>query len=163
MTFLLRRATTNDTAAITALALRAKQSNGYDDVFMAACVDELTVYADDVEKGEFWLAESTDTDDTILCGSASLIVSPDIHARKGEISGFYIAPEWQRQGVGRLLWQKLRQRAMALGLSQIELDSDPNATEFYTRLGFSITGERPSGSIPGRVLPHMTLQLAMQE
>ena len=41
--FTIRKATLDDCTALTDLCMRSKQSNGYDDVFMAMCAEELKV------------------------------------------------------------------------------------------------------------------------
>ncbi len=148
----IRRARPADAAAITAMTIRAKRSNGYDEAFMAACSDELTVHPADIDAHEYWVAETDG-----VCGAISLHADAD--GREGEIHSFFIDPEWQRQGLGRRLWAKIQERAWARGLMRLHLDSDPVAVPFYEAIGFQVTGETPSGSIPGRTIPHMTMAL----
>jgi GNAT superfamily N-acetyltransferase len=119
---------------------------------MAACRDELTVTADDLRAGEYWIAE-----DGIVCGCACLL--PDPKGPKGEVHAFFIDPDYQRQGVGRLLWQKLVERARAQKLVELRLDADPFAVSFYENLGFQVVGTMPSGSIVGRHIPHMKIAI----
>ena len=151
----LRPARPEDCDALTALSLRSKRSNGYDDAFMAACIAELTVTPADLEAGEYWLAEAADRED--LYGCACLRADED--GVSGEVEAFFIDPPWKGQGIGRQLWQKLLERAQAKGLMRLYLDADPAAVPFYQAMGFRIIGESPSGSIPGRSLPHMSLSL----
>ncbi len=147
----IRRARPEDAEVLTELSIRSKASNGYDEAFMAACREELTVTEQSLDDGEYWVAEGD-----VLCGCACLSADPD--GRAGEIHAF-IDPDWQRQGIGRLLWQKLLERAQENRLQRLYLDADPAAVPFYESLGFEVTGEAPSGSIPGRTLPRMTLNL----
>lgn len=149
----IRRARDGDAEALTELSLESKRSNGYDDAFMAACREELTVTRQSLAEGEYWVAECGG-----LCGCACLLTDPD--GRGGEVHAFFIDPAWQRQGVGRLLWGKLAERAREKGLSALRLDADPAAVPFYEAMGFTVVGEAPSGSIPGRKLPHMTASVA---
>lgn len=148
----IRRARADEAEALTELTLRSKQSNGYDDAFMAACREELTVTDERLAEGEYWVAECEG-----LCGCACLLADPD--ARSGEVHAFFIDPAWQRRGVGRLIWQKLLERAKENGLTELHLDADPAAVPFYEAMGFRIVGESPSGSIPGRSLPLMKRNL----
>lgn len=145
----LRRAQAADAEALTALAYASKQSNGYDDAFMAACVDELRVTPDQIAATHFLLAE--DTSGPPL-GCACL-------TPKGEISSFYIDPHHQRRGIGRLLWGGIMDAAKAQNLTRLTLDADPAAVPFYSAMGFEVVAEVPSGSIPGRLLPQMALRL----
>ncbi len=119
---------------------------------MAACRDELTVTDEHLKDGEYWVAESG-----VVCGCACLRADPN--SRSGEVHAFFIDPAWQRKGIGRLLWQKLVERAKEKGLTGLHLDADPLAVPFYEALGFKVTGEAPSGSIAGRSLPHMIIAI----
>lgn len=138
---------------LTDLSMAAKQSNGYDDAFMAACREELTVTRQRLLDGEYWVAVSC-----IVRGCACLAVDPD--GGSAEVHAFFIDPAWQRKGIGRMLWQKLLQRAEELAVTELRLDADPFAVPFYEALGFQTVGQTPSGSIPGRTIPHMTMNLA---
>lgn len=145
----LRRARGEDAPALTTLTYLSKQSNGYDDAFMAACADELRVTPEDIAANHFLLAE--EASGTPL-GCACL--TPE-----GEISSFFIHPDHKRQGIGRGLWQQLRETATSLNLTHLTLDADPDAVPFYRAMGFEVIGQTPSGSIPGRHLPKMALRL----
>jgi N-acetylglutamate synthase-like GNAT family acetyltransferase len=148
----IRLARQEDVGVLTELSIRSKRSNGYDEMFMAACREELTVTDERLIEGEYWVAESG-----VVCGCACLLADPK--SRSGEVHAFFIDPTWQRQGIGRLLWQKLVERAKEKGLADLHLDADPLAVPFYEALGFKVTGEAPSGSIAGRSLPHMTIAI----
>ncbi|MDB3936164.1 hypothetical protein N9383_05540 [Granulosicoccus sp.] len=52
----IRLATLDEAPVLTNIAINAKRSNGYGESFMAACCDELTVTAQDIAKGEYWVA-----------------------------------------------------------------------------------------------------------
>ena len=43
---------------------------------------------------------------------------------------------------------------------RLEVDSDPHAEGFYRAMGMRRTGQASSGSIAGRMLPHLTKELA---
>ncbi len=149
----IRRARVEEINVLTDLAMRSKQSNGYDDGFMAACLDELMVTEERLTEGEYWVANSGG----VVCGCACLLA--DLENNSGEVQAFFIDPDWQRKGVGRLLWQKLVERAKTQRLVKLHLDADPSAVPFYQALGFEIVGEVPSGSIAGRSLPYMTISI----
>ena len=145
----LRRAQAKDAPALTTLVYMSKQSNGYDDAFMAACADELRVTPAQIAETDFFLVQAAND---ALLGCACL-------TQAGEIKKVFVHPDHKRRGVGRLLWTALQNAAQARGMTELTLDADPEAVPFYTALGFSIVGESPSGSIPGRVLPQMALRL----
>lgn len=149
----LRPAEVDDVAALTDISIRSKQSNGYDDAFMDACRDELTVTVAHLCQGEYWVA----CDGDAIVGMASLC--PDKGQPSGEVHSFFIDPDHQGRGIGRLLWSRLLERAHAYAMTRIRLDADPNAVPFYKAMGFEVVGDAPSGSIPGRRIPHMVMVL----
>ncbi|MEM7440913.1 MAG: GNAT family N-acetyltransferase [Pseudomonadota bacterium] len=149
----IRSAVAADCAALTELCLRSKASNGYDAAFMAACRAELTITPETLEKNSLWVVEK----DQGLLGCVALC--PTVTPTAGEVALFFVDPDCQRQGIGRQLWQVLLEQARLLGQSTLTLDADPQAVPFYESLGFVVCGETPSGSIPGRVLPKMTLRI----
>ena len=153
MDLTIRRARPDEAGVLTNLSMRSKRSNGYDDAFMAACRKELTVTGDQLMEREYWVAEAG-----AVCGCACLLWDPK--DRSGEVHAFFIEPSHQRKGVGRLLWQRLLERAKEEELSRPYLDADPTAVPFYEALGFEVIGEEPSVSIPGRNLPRMAMVLA---
>ena len=152
----VRPAEIDDVGVMTELSMRSKQSNRYDDAFMDACRDELTITAAHLCQGEYWVA----VDGEKIVGCASLC--PDKDQRTGEVHSFFIDPDHQGRGIGRLIWTRLLERAHAYAMADVRLDADPNAVPFYEAMGFQVVGDAPSGSIPGRRIPHMTFLLGHQ-
>lgn len=152
--FTVRAAREDEGQVLSDLSMRSKQSNGYDDAFMEACRGELAVTPERLRADEYWVADA-DTDG--ICGCASLSIDPDTHT--GEVHSFFVEPALRGGGIGKLLWRKLRERALEHNLDALILDADPNAVAFYESIGFVKIGEAPSGSIAGRFIPHMKLDL----
>ena len=146
----IRRALPQDAPALTALIMASKRSNGYDDAFMAACADELRARPADIENQSYWVAE---------LGHLMGCVCLNTDGKEGVINTFFIHPDHKRQGIGRALWDQVHQIANAQGLTLLKLDADPAAVPFYEAIGFKTVSQAPSGSIPGRMLPHMQLVL----
>ncbi len=144
----VRRAHPEEAEALTALGMRSKASNGYDDAFMTMCREEMTVSISEIETAAVWIAQSDRTD-----GFFSLL--PPDNERVAELRMFFIEPNRHRKGVGRALWMKMEECAHELGVRAIGVDSDPFAVSFYQAMGMKVVGEAPSGSIPGRMLPRM--------
>lgn len=149
----IRPAREDDAEALSRIAVLSKQSNGYDDAFMAACVEELRVTPELLKTHRYWVAERG-----VACGFVCLEPGPE--EGSGELAALYIHPDFHRQGIGRMLWETLRDAAREMGLVSLHLDADPTAEAFYCGLGFVTVGRAPSGSIPGRTLPHMKIDLA---
>lgn len=150
----VRHARASDCAALSALCIRAKASNGYDAAFMAACIEDLRVTAEMIGQGCFVCAVWDDE----LLGCAGLQWD-DQPLGQAEVTRFFVDPGAQRQGIGRLLWQALLDEARSRGLRTLTLAADPFAVPFYRAMGFDVTGETPSESIPGRMLPVMACKI----
>ena len=143
----IRAATLADAEPMTALCMRSKASNGYDDAFMAACADELFIGEEEMEERLYYVAELGDV--LAGCGAVSLV------GTVAEIESMFVSPDLKRAGIGSRLWDALEAKARALGASRLILDADPHAVEFYKSRGMEIVGENASNSIEGRMLPHM--------
>ena len=149
--FILRPPRPDECAALTDLCLRSKAHWGYDAAFIEACRAELTVRPDDLATDRYQVAER----DGVVVGVAAL--SADGH--RGCVERMFVAPAAMGKGIGRALMDWLIAEARALGLSVIDIDADPEAVGFYERLGARRVGEAPSGSIPGRMLPALVIDL----
>jgi ribosomal protein S18 acetylase RimI-like enzyme len=148
----IRQARRTEASGLTDLAMRSKAVWGYDDRFMAMCLEELTVRPDAIDGGEVWVAE---TDDAIV-GLVELVRE----GRSAEIRMIFVEPGCVRSGIGSALWRHAEARARAQGAADLNVDADPNAEGFYRRMGMRVVGSSPSGSIPGRFLPRMAKSLA---
>ncbi len=138
---------------MTRLCLASKQSLGYDDAFMAMCVDELSVTPDKLLANEFWAYDEGETMWGFVC------LAHNAPSSDAEIKSFFIDATRRGSGIGLKLWEKILQRCAALNITKLHLDSEPLSASFYEKLGFKTIGEVPSGSIPNRVLPLMELIL----
>jgi len=148
----LRAAGLQDAAALTDIALRAKASWGYDAAFMAACREELTVTANMLAAWRFWVAETA--------GRPVGMIALDAEGEQAHLEFFFVDPDFQGRGVGKALMDAFTQACRYLGFTSVRVDADPYAEAIYARMGFRTIGSSPSGSIPGRTLPHMELILS---
>jgi GNAT superfamily N-acetyltransferase len=126
--------------------MRSKAHWGYDDAFMAACRDELTMRADFVDR-----IDVAEDDDGAVVGM--------IRLEHEELEDVFVEPSAIGTGVGRALFDHACTRARAESMSILRVTADPNALGFYESMGFVRTGDEPSGSIPGRTLPRLELLL----
>jgi ribosomal protein S18 acetylase RimI-like enzyme len=143
----IRRAEAADAAGLTSLAQRSKAFWGYDAAFMAACRFELTLEGRDIADDPTFVIEAQ--------GEILGFYQLRLQGSGGDIRMFFIAPEAVRSGLGRRLWAHLERTARALGATRLEVDSDPHAEGFYRAMGMRRTGQAASGSIAGRMLPHL--------
>ena len=150
MGIIIRAARPEEAEALTELAIRAKASWGYDAAFMAACRAELTMTPERLAAWRVWVAEA----DGEIVGMIALSLDDG-----AEVEDFFVKPAFQGHGVGGALMAALLDACRATGVQALMVDADPNAEAIYARLGFVIVGRSPSGSIPGRTLPRMRLDL----
>jgi GNAT superfamily N-acetyltransferase len=148
---IVRAARPEEADVLTALALRSKASWGYSEAFMDACRAELTLTPEKMAAWRVWVAEEA--------GEIAGMIALRLDGAKAELEDFFVDPSFQRAGVGSALIDVLLTACRAAGAEEVGLDADPNAEAIYARLGFRTVGLSPSGSIPGRMLPRMELQL----
>ncbi|WP_212914834.1 GNAT family N-acetyltransferase [Streptomyces sp. TS71-3] len=148
---LIRAARADEADLLTELALRSKAHWGYDEAFIKACREELTILPAEVDSRRIRVAES----DGRLAGFVSVQGEPP----EGEVGMMFVDPEFIGQGVGRLLFGRALTVARNAGFVRLTIDSDPNAEPFYRAMGATRIGTAPSGSIPGRVLPLLEITL----
>ena len=146
MAISVRPARVEEAEALTELALRAKASWGYDEVFMAACRTELTLTPEKIAAWRVWVAEA----DGAVAGMIALSLNG-----AAEVEDFFVEPAFQGRGVGAALMATLLEAARSVGATALEVDADPNAEAIYAKLGFETFSRSPSGSIAGRWLPRM--------
>jgi GNAT superfamily N-acetyltransferase len=141
----LRTARYGEAESLSELALRSKGHWGYDEAFLAACRDELSLDPDELAARRVTVAE----EDGTLLGFATL----EGEAPQGVLGMLFVEPAAIGRGVGGLLYRHVLDRARELGFDLLTIDADPHAEAFYLAMGAQRVGEVPSGSIPGRVLP----------
>jgi len=118
---------------------------------MAACRIELTLRLDDLRSTYLRVAES----DTAVVGVAQVkVVDADADLLK-----LFVEPDQLKSGIGRLLFGRVADQARRAGALRIIIEADPGAVPFYQRMGARRAGSSPSGSIPGRMLPRLILDL----
>ncbi|WP_173934629.1 GNAT family N-acetyltransferase [Chelativorans sp. Marseille-P2723] len=144
----LRQARRDEGDALTALCLRSKAAHGYDDTFIAACREELTV---DPASPGLIVAE--------LDGTAVGLAQISTGGEEAELDKLFVEPAFHGRGIGRALLESAAAKAAKSGAQALVLDSDPGAAAFYERMGAVVTGRSRSGSIPGRLLPRLRLEV----
>lgn len=143
---ILRAPILTECELLSELCLRSKAYWGYDSAFMEACREELTLISEVFQDSKIVVAES----EGVICGLAQL----DPMVPDGVLEKLFVAPEAIGQGVGRCLFEWAVETAQGLGITNFTIDGDPNAVPFYLKMGAFQIGSSPSGSIPGRMLPH---------
>jgi GNAT superfamily N-acetyltransferase len=152
---MIRTARADEAALLTDLALRSKAHWGYDEAFMAACREELTLVPEEIALHRTVVAEREHDGRVSVIGFGTLEGEPP----EGAVGMMFVDPAAMGQGVGRLLFEYVIATARDSGFNRLTIDADPNAEPFYLAMGAVRIGETPSGSIPGRVLPLLAVAL----
>ena len=147
----LRPARPDEAETLTELCLRSKAVWGYDDAFMRACRAELTLTARDCATPLIQVAADGD----VVAG----VVQVTLQGEAADLAKLFIEPGALRAGVGRKLFEWAAATARRHGARWMTIEADPQAADFYRRMGAVDDGTAPSGSIPGRVLPKLKLSL----
>ena len=153
----IRPAHPGEAEVLTDLAYASKRFWGYPEEELDACCGPLTVSADYIREYAVFVAE----DDTTSLGFFSLI--PTDRTGVIELDHFWVRPDGMGRGVGRAMFWRARDEALRRGMRTIFIVSDPNAEEFYLRMGATRTGEVPPCSGDGGFLPTLEFPLAPNE
>ncbi len=152
----IRRARPDESATLTEIAHAAKRHWGYPDEWIDRWKLDLTITSDFIASHEVFVAIV----DEQIAGCCALVVSDSL----AEIEHMWIRPQHMGSGVGRALFEHVRNRANELHLPALELAADPNAEGFYERMGAKQIGEvRADMFGHSRVLPRMRVELSHGE
>lgn len=147
----LRPARSDEALHLTGLCLRAKAVWGYGEDFLNACRAELAIDAEAIASSHLTVAEQ----DGEIVGLAQLAIRGDM----AELDKLFVEPGRLRSGAGRALFEWAKSEARQSGAKVLVIDADPNAVDFYHRMGAIDAGVTPSESISGRLIPRLRLDL----
>jgi N-acetylglutamate synthase-like GNAT family acetyltransferase len=150
-TLTLRVARPEEASALSDLCLRSKAVWDYDEAFLDACRDELTVTPESMSASLVQVAE--------IDGSVVAVVQLAVNGNIAELDKLFVDPQCLRAGAGRALFAWAAATARQLGAKSLVIASDPGATDFYRRMGAVDDGWVPSGSVPGRFIPRLMVLL----
>jgi|SRR5690349_8605697 predicted N-acetyltransferase YhbS len=139
----IRRATSNDSQRATELARRAKAHWGYPAEWLAIWNGDLAITAEAIDTHRTFVAS---LDDEVV-GVCQLQEGE----RGAMLEHVWVDPECHGRGVGRALVQ----HALSEAHGVIAVVADPNAENFYVKLGAQRVGEvaAPMPGAPARTLP----------
>jgi len=147
----IRTPTIDELPDLSDLCFRSKAVWGYDAAFMEACRAELSLEARDLHSTSIAVAD----DDGKPIGVAQVQVAGD----EAVLLKLFVEPDALRTGVGRALLAWATDISKRMGATQLTIEADPDAAPFYRRMGAHNVGQAPSGSIPGRMLPKLAIDL----
>ncbi len=139
---------------LTSISLAAKAHWGYSSDFMKACRAELTITPKQIANSDNIILVKEE--DSVVVGFA--FVKPEKES-SGSLEALFIQPNYMNRGFGTELLTAAKLIAKSRGYEKLVIDSDPHAAGFYKKMGAVKTGEVPSTSIEGRLLPQYELLL----
>jgi GNAT superfamily N-acetyltransferase len=148
---LIRAPTIEELPNLSELCFRSKAVWGYNDEFLEACCSELSFDERDLQLMPIAVAEH----DGKLLGVVQVKVMGD----EADLLKLFVDPSGLRRGVGKTLLVWATNVAREKGATRLIIDLDPGAAQFYRRMGAYDVGQAPSGSIPGRMLPKLAINL----
>ena len=148
----IRAVKATEAAFLSDLAFRSKGFWGYDQEFMEACRNELTITPQNIKSLPCYLITHEDK----IIGFYALKL---IDLEQVELEFLFIDPPFIGNGAGTRLFKHAVDKATSLGFKSLIIQGDPYAERFYRKMGGELIGEKPSASIPGRHLPLFEVQL----
>jgi len=149
---MIRKASTENSATLTQIALDAKRHWGYPEHWIKHWESDLTITPEFIANNHVYIAEV----DGEIRGFYALCVIDD----KAELEHMWVQPVYIGTGIGKDLFLDAMERAAKMNVSEIELSADPNAAGFYERLGATRIADVDS-EIDGkpRKLPRMKVDV----
>lgn len=149
----IRRAIPAEAGLLTEIAHAAKRHWGYPENWIREWKSDLTITPEFIAANEMYVAIY----DEEIVGCCAIAFGESVV----ELEHMWIRPDHMGAGIGRTLFSYIKERAASLEIPALEISSDPNAEEFYTRMGATRIGEVLS-QIEGqpRVLPRMIVSLS---
>ena len=73
---------------------------------------------------------------TIVLERNNRIAAVGAIIKNGYITRVFVNPKFQKQGLGRLIMEKLHTKALSTGIRIVKLDASPTGKKFYDSLGY---------------------------
>ena len=151
MPLTIRAPTIDELSNLSDLCFGSKAVWGYDEEFMEACRGELSFEPRDLALTPIAVAEHN--------GKPIGVAQVKVVDGEADLLKLFVEPSALRSGTGKALLVWVTDVAKKLGATRLTIDADPDAAPFYRRMGAYDVGEAPSGSVPGRMLPKLAMNL----
>lgn len=148
----IRKAKSDESEILTQIAQTAKRYWNYPERWLTLWKDALTIMPDFILKNEVCVAVDGDK----ILGFYALAAKDEAMT----LEHLWISPERIGTGIGRELFAHAVDKANSLNAKSIDIASDPNAEEFYKRMGAKRIGEIITQvEDTERRLPHLRINL----
>ncbi len=150
-----------DAAILTDIAFLAKRHWSYPESYFDIWRKELTITCDYIAANTVYkvLCNGTVAGFYSIVHNTKDFCSGEVFVQKGFwLEHLFIRPEFQYQGIGRLLTTHAKQIAKSLDIDSLMIFVDPYAKGFYDKIGADFLHDSKS-SIPGRMIPVYRLKM----
>ena len=139
----IRRARPEDCSALTALMLRSSAYGGR----YRTMIENYPVTPAMVQKNEVWAAEH----------DGELVAFYRLDLANADLDLMFVDDSVRGTGIGRLIFQHMRDFAASSGLSAVQIVAHPPAADFYRRMGAVDVGVWTAKSADGWDRPILKL------
>lgn len=143
-------ATIADAKILTEVTIESKDYWGYGEEQIKAWTDLLTITEDYIQEKEVYKLQY----ENHIIGYYAYAKLDDSVIK---LDNLFIRPNAIGSGLGKKLMIDLFERIQNMEFDRLVLDSDPNAEQFYSKLGFKVIGKMET-SIQNRFLPIMEMK-----
>ncbi|MFZ1626058.1 MAG: GNAT family N-acetyltransferase [Gammaproteobacteria bacterium] len=121
---------------------------------VARSEEEAAFLIDDIDESLEWWRENPDSSLHLKYGDAGLVSGVVLVKEFWNLTNLFVAPDFQRQGIGRLLLTEALESCRSRSpRAAVLVNSSTHAVGFYERMHFVQTGpgkDRPGGCVPFR-------------
>jgi GNAT superfamily N-acetyltransferase len=149
---MIRPARPDEAEALSELMLRSKAHWGYSAEFIEACRPVLRFTPEYIASNPVYVIEDGEGVQGVY-SLRDLGVLRSLGGRAVDLDVLFIEPRAIGRSYGRRLWLHAVEQAQALGYRHMMVEADPNAEDFYAKMGMTRIGERESTVEAGRMLP----------
>jgi len=148
----IRRALIEEATVLTEIAQASKRYWGYPEHWIQHWKHELTILPEFIANNDVFVAEV----DGKLVGFYALAVQ----RQNSALEHLWLLPEQIGKGIGKQLFFHAMERAAARKAREIGISADPNAENFYLKMGATRSGSITS-EIDGqpRILPRLKVDV----
>lgn len=148
---IIEKANITDNEILTSITKKSKAYWGYSAEQILKWDKNLTISQDYIRDHDVFKL----VDNDLIVGYYSYVFENE---KIVKIDNLFILPEHIGRGFGKYLLLDFLNRIKETGVEKITLDSEPNAEQFYTKMGFVKVGEFET-SIRNRFMPIMEMKL----
>ena len=138
--------------ALTEISISAKRHWNYPERWIEIWIPALTISPEYISKNETWMA--------VINKKPAAYYSLKWEQDDLWLDHLWVLPEFMGRGIGQRLFQHALKQSRLQNAIVLKIEADPNAAQFYEKMGARKTGERHTEiDDQPRILPVMEIHL----